>query len=282
MFLQPDKYKNVGTQIVSRFGEEANSKIPVTTISIPQLGEILDLSRDENFSLFIPKHRRIAGRLIDIFLVCSDVSKIQLAAISNLPGGMWACPECRRPTGTRTRSHSAVDQGMIMVQADGTADDDVSGVAGNGATSTKISSNEFLKSLKSEIQMLRESVDFCSNMVTDFDEKLLKMNEYFKITEKLKMENASMRNDVLELKKQIDNLEYSTRSNNIEIHEVPEKNNENLVDVVTKIGRFLNISLDPDSIDTAFRVPSRAENKPKNIVVKFKFKQSRDYFLTAA
>ncbi|KAG5877989.1 hypothetical protein JTB14_032220 [Gonioctena quinquepunctata] len=108
------------------------------------------------------------------------------------------------------------------------------------------------------------------------------MNEYFKITEKLKMENASMRNDALELKKQIDNLEYTTRSNNIDIYEVPEKNNENLVDVVTKIGRFLNMSLDPDSIDTAFRVPSRAENKPKNIVVKFKFKQSLDYFLTAA
>ncbi|KAG5878051.1 hypothetical protein JTB14_021204 [Gonioctena quinquepunctata] len=214
--------------------------------------------------------------------VCSDVSKNQLAAISSLPGGMWACPECRRPTGTRTRSHSALDQGMIMVQADGTADDDASGVAGNGATPTKISSNEFLKSLKSEIQMLRESVDFCSNKVTNFDEKLLKMNEYFKITGKLKKENASMRNDVLELKKQIDNLEYSTRSNNIEIHEVPEKNYENLVDVVTKIGRFLNMSLDPDSIDTAFRVPSRAENKPKNIVVKFKFERSRDYFSTAA
>ncbi|KAG5872684.1 hypothetical protein JTB14_003041 [Gonioctena quinquepunctata] len=42
------------------------------------------------------------------------------------------------------------------------------------------------------------------------------------------------------------------------------------------------MSLDPDPIDTAFKVPSRAENKPKNIVVKFKFKQSRDYFLTAA
>ncbi|KAG5862589.1 hypothetical protein JTB14_035937 [Gonioctena quinquepunctata] len=130
---------------------------------------------------------------------------------------------------------------MIMVQADGTADDDASGGVGNGATPNKISSNEFLKSLKSEIQMLRESVDFCSNKVTDFDEKLLKMNEYSEITEKFKMENASMRNDVLELKKQIDNLEYSTRANNVEIHEGPEKNNENLVDV-TKIGRFLNMS----------------------------------------
>uniref|UniRef100_A0A6P7FJR2 Phenoloxidase 1-like n=1 Tax=Diabrotica virgifera virgifera TaxID=50390 RepID=A0A6P7FJR2_DIAVI len=64
-----DQYKNVGNQIVSRFGEEAEGgKIPVNTISIPPLGEILELRRDENFSLFLPKHRKIAGQLINIYI----------------------------------------------------------------------------------------------------------------------------------------------------------------------------------------------------------------------
>lgn len=66
--MQPDNYQPIGTQIVNRFGENAAEKVPVTTISIPPLGDILELKRDENFSLFIPKHRKIAARLIDIYL----------------------------------------------------------------------------------------------------------------------------------------------------------------------------------------------------------------------
>lgn len=63
-----DRYKPIGVELANRFGEDANERIPVSEISIPPLGEILELERDANFSLFIPKHRRIAGRLIDIFL----------------------------------------------------------------------------------------------------------------------------------------------------------------------------------------------------------------------
>lgn len=52
----------------SRFGEEDVEKIPVSEVPIPPLGEILELNRDGNFSLFIPQHRKIAGKLINIFL----------------------------------------------------------------------------------------------------------------------------------------------------------------------------------------------------------------------
>ncbi|CAG9864099.1 unnamed protein product [Phyllotreta striolata] len=77
----PDQYKNVGNQIVSRFGEEAEGKVPVNTISIPPLGEILELRRDENFSLFIPKHRRIAGQLINIYLGMRTVDDLLSVAV---------------------------------------------------------------------------------------------------------------------------------------------------------------------------------------------------------
>ncbi|XP_023312860.1 phenoloxidase subunit 1-like [Anoplophora glabripennis] len=68
----PDKYKSVGTVVMSRFGqsegEDQIPKIAVKQISIPPLDDVMKLRRDENFSLFIPKHRQIAARLIDIFL----------------------------------------------------------------------------------------------------------------------------------------------------------------------------------------------------------------------
>ncbi|XP_050307530.1 phenoloxidase 1-like [Anthonomus grandis grandis] len=76
-----DKYKPIGTQVSNRFGEEANEVIPVNRITVPRLGEILELPRDSNFSLFIPKHRRIAGRLIDIFLGVRSVDDLLAVAV---------------------------------------------------------------------------------------------------------------------------------------------------------------------------------------------------------
>ncbi|CAH1106365.1 unnamed protein product [Psylliodes chrysocephalus] len=77
----PDEYKNVGTQIVNRFSGEADGKVPVSTISIPPLGDILELRRDENFSLFIPKHRKIAGKLINIYLGMRTVDDLLSVAV---------------------------------------------------------------------------------------------------------------------------------------------------------------------------------------------------------
>lgn len=66
--FQAERFKETGAQLQNRFGAESDDTIPVKDISIPDLGEILNLGRHENFSLFLPTHRRMAGRLIDIFL----------------------------------------------------------------------------------------------------------------------------------------------------------------------------------------------------------------------
>lgn len=61
-----DRYKSIGTEVTSRFGD--GERIPVKNIAIPNLSVPMSLARDEPFSLFVPRHRRIAARLIDIFM----------------------------------------------------------------------------------------------------------------------------------------------------------------------------------------------------------------------
>lgn len=63
-----DRYKPIGNEVQSRFGEKAEQRIPVNNISIPDLRIPMSLGRNEQFSLFVPRHRRVAGRLIDIFV----------------------------------------------------------------------------------------------------------------------------------------------------------------------------------------------------------------------
>lgn len=63
-----DRYRPIGNAVQTRYGEKAEKRVPVRAVTIPDLRVPMSLGRKENFSLFIPRHRRIAGRLIDIFM----------------------------------------------------------------------------------------------------------------------------------------------------------------------------------------------------------------------
>lgn len=66
--LLSDRYKN-NPEISSRFGDNTSEHIPVrANITIPNLKVPMSLDRKEQFSLFIPRHRRIAAHLINIFM----------------------------------------------------------------------------------------------------------------------------------------------------------------------------------------------------------------------
>lgn len=64
----PDRYRDIGEEIQNRFSERATEKIPVKNdISLPDLSLPLTLGRHEQFSLFIPRHRKLAAQVIDVF-----------------------------------------------------------------------------------------------------------------------------------------------------------------------------------------------------------------------
>lgn len=71
----PDRYRNIGTDIQPQFSENAEERIPVRAdIEIPDLSIPLSLGRHEQFSLFIPRHRRLAAKLIDTLMSKSFLS----------------------------------------------------------------------------------------------------------------------------------------------------------------------------------------------------------------
>lgn len=79
-FLE-DKYKNIGSEIQSRFGEEADVTIPVRDAGIPDIKLASELDKQDNFSLFIPKHRKLASALTDVFLKARDIDQLQSYAV---------------------------------------------------------------------------------------------------------------------------------------------------------------------------------------------------------
>jgi hypothetical protein len=64
-----DNRINADAGLVNRLGAgEADEHVQVKPIALPDLSIPQTLSREQNFSLFIPLHRRAAGRLIEILM----------------------------------------------------------------------------------------------------------------------------------------------------------------------------------------------------------------------
>lgn len=205
---------------------------------------------------------------------CCEVTKSQGIVIATLPGNQWSCRNCRSQDSVATVA--SIDDGGSEQEVD------------DGSEGTTVLA-ELVRALKtelgevrSEIRELRSSVDFCSNQVSDFENKLSLLDEAIRVTSYLKAENETLKKRIGIMEARFGDVEQSLRSNNVEIMDVPERKNENLFEIVKKIGNFIGHEVTDSSVNTIMRVPTKLENKPKNIIVKFNRKLDRDSFLSAA
>jgi hypothetical protein len=70
---------------VNRLGAgEADEHVQVRTIALPDLTVPQLLTREQNFSLFIPLHRKAAGRLIEILMgksISTDTHLLKMSIV---------------------------------------------------------------------------------------------------------------------------------------------------------------------------------------------------------
>ncbi|OXU22253.1 hypothetical protein TSAR_002571 [Trichomalopsis sarcophagae] len=76
----PDQYQSMADRILNRFGNESLSSVPIKQIAIPDLSLVLQLGRRDPFSLFIPAHRKMAGRLTELFIGMRTVEDLMSLA----------------------------------------------------------------------------------------------------------------------------------------------------------------------------------------------------------
>nr|CAH7741343.1 unnamed protein product [Callosobruchus chinensis] len=148
-----------------------------------------------------------------------------------------------------------------------------------------------MEEIRTELRQLREqqnslinSVTFCSEKVSDFESKLIKIDEYIKKTEKLQAENTSLKKELSQLKLKVNDLDQISRLNNIELQGIPEKQNENLGEVLQKIGDYVNYKVDLSKVEYIHRVQlnKNSNNKIRNIIVRFVNRREKENLLTAA
>lgn len=127
------------------------------------------------------------------------------------------------------------------------------------------------------------SMSFCSDQISMFEATMKLWGEKLATVDTINKDNQLLKSEVKTLEYRIDALEQYTRLNNIEIHGIPEKANENVFNILSTIGEHIKCSIRLPDIGNTHRVTHQsASTQPKAIIVKFTTRLKRDAVLTAA
>lgn len=147
-----------------------------------------------------------------------------------------------------------------------------------------------LEKLQEEVSGMRtEFADLKSSLSKQFDdiinkleEKLRDMQERVAKVEIIKEDLEQLQARVKELEEESEDRDQWSRMNNVEIKGITQQNNENLLEMVTKIGSKINYPVSKTQINFVSRVPTREKARTKSIIVSFCNRYVKEDFIAAA
>lgn len=210
---------------------------------------------------------------------CAGLANKQLDAL-RMDGISWRCSDCRGvDANTRGSLVSAVGGPSPPTTRSFAAARENAGRGDLIAALDGIHSE--LKAIKDQQSLFSSSVNFCSDKISDFEDKLNRINEWMRATDRILRQNADIKASVSSLDSRLSELEQSARSRNIEIQGIPEKSNENLIEVVKKIAEYIDIDVNQNEIEHVHRIKPKQSDKTKikSIIVEFRSRKIKEDFL---
>lgn len=141
--------------------------------------------------------------------------------------------------------------------------------------------NKELKTFKEDMVSLTESINFIhetfENMKSELSTCKTKIDSISK-------ENETLRSELNTISNRFNQLEQITRSSNLEVQCVPERDSENLLTIIKQLGKTISCPITDSDIFYCSRVAKKNPEspRPRSILVKMNSPRSRDTFLAAA
>lgn len=252
---------------------------------------------------------RCSGRCANNFhAACAGIEQDVFSRLSQAKKMRWVCETCQSTLQSRTRSNSSNSEQAVgtdkfsllspEIDADGVLsasvqekpDLRISGELKSFIvdTITELMQKQQHAIIKHMDCELGSSINLCHTQLLEIKKEMSDLVSSIKSCQddiqKLYRENTLMTKEIEECKTRIADLEQYSRCNMIEISGVPERNPENLLNVLSEIGRHLDIDVDKKFVDIIHRVSSRnpTRKQPGTILVKFLKKSDKEQFLTRA
>ncbi|XP_063384735.1 uncharacterized protein LOC134670846 [Cydia fagiglandana] len=192
----------------------------------------------------------------------------------------WKCPNCKTAAASGASpappTTSSVEPPVVAAKTLTLEHvmEELNKVNGSLAVLSTVASD--IKEIRSDISDLRATVNQYATDIKNLDERLTKVEEAHK-------ELPALKSRLLELEECVSDTDQWLRLNNVEIKGVPQKNHENLFDIVSKIGSKIMCPLANPAINFVARVPSRDNSsRDKSIVLSFINRYVKEDFVAAA
>ena len=133
-----------------------------------------------------------------------------------------------------------------------------------------------LEFTQAKMDELKTCNDTLRAKVNELETKIARTEEQHVVeVNEMQKEQATMENKLQELALQHDELEQYTRKVNLEIYGIPERKDEDLVNVVLDLAERLDVDLLPEDIDITHRLNKKKE-KSRPIIIRFANYCSKD------
>lgn len=139
--------------------------------------------------------------------------------------------------------------------------------------------------LQTAIKDLKDSVEWVAKQYDDILLQFNKTTDEVKVLNndiiKLKQDNQEKNKLIKDLNTRLINMEQYNRNKNIEIHCIPQRQNENCHQLVLDVAKELGVPITPTDIDVAHRLsaPKNGESRPPAIIAQFTSRTKRDLLL---
>lgn len=135
--------------------------------------------------------------------------------------------------------------------------------------------------IKDIMTILKEIFTSQQFITSKYDEILIRNLELQYLCNNLKSENIKLKEEIRDLKEDVESIQNIANEKKIEIHGLPYKNNEDLGEIVTKIGKTFDFKIEKEDIDDAYRLQTanNKDSKPKPVVVSFIRRRDKEKFL---
>ena len=129
---------------------------------------------------------------------------------------------------------------------------------------TEIKTN--MEKLVLDVEFTKGQVDFLVKENKGLKSKVKYLEEQVKASKK-ELEDMEQRLDEVEAKH--DDLEQYTRKFNLVIHGIPEREEEDNIENVIKLGKLLEVNLSSGDINIVHRMKTKSKDKPRPIIARF-------------
>lgn len=133
-----------------------------------------------------------------------------------------------------------------------------------------------LREIKEQLGLITVKLNKAENKQKENTERMKKIEEICELYAELKRDVNEVRIQNMELKEKVRKMEEHSRwqekkkiKNNVEIFGIPERNNENIREIITNLAKTAKVDITERDVEECYRVKVKA-GEGKQIVIKFR------------